>query len=671
MIIYDYICSRPPPVDYYDDLPVGQHRDLSGNSHADLPLDRHADIPVDHHADLPAVDRHDADRHVDNHAEVPVDHHAEVPVDHNADLPVYRHHDLPVEHHADLLVDHHANLPAVDRHADLPVDQHADLPAVDRHADLPVDQHVDLPAVDRHVDLPVNCHADLPIDRHADILVARHAELPVNMHADLPVNCHADLPVDSHANFPVDRHAALPDCRADMWYWKTIKEAKLPRTPTRAAATESHFYDEKIFLEFVQNDIDIRDMDQHLADFSQGGDTGQLLAEIRESLEIGIRQSDFPCDGRLAQIGSFYDGSKTGRLNEMDCLYVVSEPSLKVLPLDSDASQFRIWVRGKEVKPRELNESLITAMQWTLSRQVLPGDWRHGGYASPEFSGVRCNGPAITAMFCNENESHISLDVSVAFQLTSRMQQSADFPPHLRVACWSLAGSVQNIQGELTRTQISANLHLIGNLVDDTWQPTTALAEAEILRSLNPECPVKRALEICKAIASTLQKWYENGKTYVQNEPSLRQLGSFMTGLQIYISSDPGSETAARHKLNNLMSYHHIWFSPDDRKELKEVLKSEAQVNTAAIKQIILKTALQMKGAFSKPSDTCRDRLIRAVFEELESPESFTTSHALMDGAEIQKFSIAVGLSHIKQEVAQDLQRQCRTVLDNGLGKVC
>ncbi len=142
-----------------------------------------------------------------------------------------------------------------------------------------------------------------------------------------------------------------------------------------------------------------------------------------------------------------------------------------------------------------------------------------------------------------------------------------------------------------------------------------------------------------------------------------------MIELQRYVSRYTDTRTD-KHRLNKLMLYLHIWLSPNERKDLKEVLKSEAQINTAAIKQIIFKTALNIKGAFSKPSDTRRDGLIRAVFEELASPESFTTSHALMDGAEIQKFSIAVGLSDIKQEVAQDLQRQCMTILDHGLVKV-
>ncbi len=400
-----------------------------------------------------------------------------------------------------------------------------------------------------------------------------------------------------------------------------------------------------------------------MADFSHSGDIGPPLADIRESLEVGIRRSTFPYEGRLSQIGSFYDGSKTGRLNEMDCVYVVSE-DFEIQPVATDARQFRIWVRGKEVKPRKLNESLITAMQRTLSEKVLPGKWKHGGYASPEFSGVRCNGPAITAMFCNENESHISLDMSIAFQITSQIQQKGDFPSRLRDVCRSLADSVEHIQGELPRTQISTNLHLIGNLVDDTWQPTTALAEAEILRVLNTECSVKRALEICKAIASKLQGWYEENNTYSERLQSGTE--QVMAELQRYSSGDKD----LRHRLNTLMPYYHVWLSSKDRKGLKEVLKSEAQINTAAIKQIILKTALKMKGAFSKPSGSCRDHLIKAVFEELASPASFTTPHALMDGAEIQKFSIAVTLSHVKQEVAQDMQRQCQTVLDNDFGKV-
>ncbi len=290
-------------------------------------------------------------------------------------------------------------------------------------------------------------------------------------------------------------------------YCKAIEKAKLPPKPSVSDSRDSSFYDKESFRKFASSDMDVRDMSQHIADFAQGADVAKALHGIRSSLELGLLQR-LGSVGSLSQIGSFYDGSKTGRLNEMDCLYVVNEADVMIHQDSSGKGGVRIYVKGNEIKPREINKKLITAMGEILSEMTLPDGWTHGGYAYPDFSGPRCNGPSVTAMFCNKDETHISLDVSIAFPLTVQLQQRADFPYHLRDSCQFLAENISKIQKELPRTQISADLHLIGNLKDDTWQLTTALAEAEILRSVRPECSVKRALEICKVIASRMQSWY-------------------------------------------------------------------------------------------------------------------------------------------------------------------
>ncbi len=155
-----------------------------------------------------------------------------------------------------------------------------------------------------------------------------------------------------------------------------------------------------------------------MADFSQGADIAQALHIIRARLQSRIPHK-LGYSGSLFQIGSFYDGSKIGHLNEMDCLYVISEPDVVVQQLSSGRGQFIVFVKGIQVKPREINKKLVGAMRETLSEMTLPDGWTHGGYASTEFSRVRCNGPAVTAMFCNKDESHISLDVSIAFPMTS------------------------------------------------------------------------------------------------------------------------------------------------------------------------------------------------------------------------------------------------------------
>ena len=454
--------------------------------------------------------------------------------------------------------------------------------------------------------------------------------------------------------------------------------------PSSSGSRGRSFYDEKLFQEFVNSDMDLRDMSQHMADFTQSSEVAQALHAIRSGLQVGLQQR-LTCSGSLFQIGSFYDGSKTGRLNEMDCLYVVSESDIVVQQVSSGIGDMRVYVKGTEIKPREINQKLIAAMQETLSEMTLPDGWTHGGYSSPDFSGARCNGPSVTAMFCNKDEKHISLDVSIAFPLTSQLQQRVDFPSHLRDSCRFLAENINKIQSELTRTQVSADLHLIGNLVDDIWQPTTAMAEAEILRCLRPDCPVKRALEICKVIGSKIQKWYEDhntrrqtsAKEYDDGTPAnrIRLSGeharkSILADLRDCSEGMPQSKTECRMRLNAAMACQHIYLSSADRSKFGEVLKSDASINNAAIKHIILMTALQLNGAFSERNKQLEQQLVRSVFEDLSATDSFYTQHALIRDCMINKFSFSMHLSHIKESIASDFSQQCRSVLNNAFAKV-
>ncbi len=318
---------------------------------------------------------------------------------------------------------------------------------------------------------------------------------------------------------------------------------------------------------------------------------------------------------------------------------------------------------------------------------TLPDNWTHGGYYSQEFSGVRCNGPAVTAMFCNKSETHISLDVSIAFPLTSQLRKAQDFPVQLKDHCQSLTVTVKDIQSEVLRTAIApADLHLIGNLVDNTWQATTAMAEAEILRVLDTECSVKGGVDICKAILSKQQKWYEKNNTTTERlandengmMPATRgkrcmyletKKALALANQSTNIGADPASKELI-NQLNTNMAFEHTWLSSADRMDYKEVLKADASINTAAIKHIILKNALQVKGTFSGNNKTYRDCLVRAVFEELSDPRSINTEHAILRGVELPKFSLSVNLFQVKDDVAKDLQEQCQIILDHVLKQV-
>lgn len=457
-------------------------------------------------------------------------------------------------------------------------------------------------------------------------------------------------------------------------YCRAIKEVALPGAITRS----NHFYDEGEFREFVVRNINISDMEEFAADFSQCSSVAQALQKISQAIERILKCRLF--SGNLAQIGSFYDGSKTGRLNEMDCLFVINEPG--VIVKESQCPElFRICIDGTEIRPRQINETLIAAMNGTLSEMSLPDGWTHGGFASSDFSGVRCNGPAVTAMFCTRTENHVSLDISVVIPLTTDLQAKSDFPQCLKTHCEALKHGIERIQSEVKKKQITPqDLHLIGNLVDNLWQPTTALAEADLLRTLGSDCLVKQTLEICKAIASREQGWYEENNTYSQktgsgsddvltDEPytvAAREL--LLTQLREY-EGDADGKTLNRETLSKQLTFGHIWLCSSERKHFKETLKADVSINTAAIKHIILRSALHMKGAFSGPNKQREQQLVRVVFEELSSEEP-SVAHAFIEGSSLSKYSISSRLASIKTKVAADMRGQCECILDEGLAKV-
>ncbi len=486
-------------------------------------------------------------------------------------------------------------------------------------------------------------------------------------------------------------HSSRTHCHCDISgaptgmedYSEAIRETMLPFRPSAFSSRDSCFYDKIQFQEFVNNDMDLRDTSRHMTEFiPRSGDLAlwSSLDEIRGVLQSKLQEH--LGYGSLLQIGSFYDGSKTGRLNEMDCLYVVSVPDVEVQHLPADARQFKVYLKGIEIKPRVLNKQLIAVMKETMSEMTLPSGLTHSGYAFQDFSGVRCNGPAVTAMFCDRYENYASLNIAIAFLLTSQLQQRPEFPQELKRCCQLLNAISFRIQGQLTRTQVSVELHLICDPVNNTWLPTTAVAEANILRALKPDCPVKRVMEICKILAFKLQAWYrEKWGKYLncdlellpikkrRTSPEYRRR-SILSNLHNYETGDPDSKAQLRDTLNADMAFQHIWLSSTDRVNHKEILKSDASINTTAIKHVILRTALQLDGAFSKTNMQLEQQLIRAVFEELSSTDSFYTQHAFLQDWMISKFSFSIYVSSIKEGIATGFFQQCTFLLDNAFAKV-
>ncbi len=386
---------------------------------------------------------------------------------------------------------------------------------------------------------------------------------------------------------------------------------------------------------------------------------------IRKNLLRGLRKY-FPYGSRFTEIGSYYDGTKIGKLNEADCHFLMDVDNLEVRE-GLSRGRFKVFKNGKELTEKEMHTQFVEAVNQAVSEIELPQGWTHDGYGGSEFSAVRCNGPAVTAMFHTSTGVSITLDISLAIPLTTDIQESPDFPDELKDKCEKLSDKVDDIQSKVHQIALSQDLvpYLIADPVEDAWTPTAAWAEAEILRILPHDCSLKGAVQDCKAIASRHQKWLSDILASKQMpRKKTKEVDVLNKLLDRYSATeDPEEKSQIKTFLNTCMPYLHIFLTSSERKQYSEMSKSPIAINTAAIKHIILRKAMTMKDAFSLNNESSKDRLVRAVFKELADTSSFYTQHAIFDDMKISKFSTSVPVTGIKKDLAYEVQMQCQRIL--------
>ena len=360
-------------------------------------------------------------------------------------------------------------------------------------------------------------------------------------------------------------------------------------------------------------------------------------------------------------------------MNEADCHLLMDHDDIAVVE-GSKGGQFKIWKKGKELTVEETHTQFVKAVDTVVSQIELPEGWTHDGYDSSKFSAVRCNGPAVTAMFRTSTGLPITLDISLAIPLTTSIQERQDFPEELKDKCKKFSDKVVHIQSKVSQIQLPQDLvpYLIADPVENAWTPTAAWAEAEILRILPYDCSVKGALQDCKSIASSHQNWLSD---ILAQEMALKKTkeGEVLNKLldRYSLTEDPKEKSQIKTFLNNCMPYLHIFLTSRQRERFNEMPKSPASINTAAIKHIILKKAMTMQDAFSGNSESSKNILVRAVFEELVDTTSYYTEHAIFNDMEISKFSTSVPVTDVKEDLACKVQMQCRDILEHIASKSC
>ncbi len=421
---------------------------------------------------------------------------------------------------------------------------------------------------------------------------------------------------------------------------------------------------------------------------------GSYRHDVADKLSRLFRFYGVSLPGQLRDIGSCWDGSKVGAVNEMDSLYVLQGDNFTVLETDKETGLYRVYLWKSstriEIEPRVLRDQFAQQLGELISEVELPHCLHHGGYNSARrfhpqhpisgsagisghstaadlklgllhsgYSGVRYNGPAVTSQFLSEDSTHLlTWDVTPAIVLPHSSQH------HVREA---LRRSMRMIIVENPDKMFPlSDIHLIPDVIENFWRLSTAQAEADTLRILSREAPMKTALSFSKVLAKWLNDWNDNIAT-VTTFPV--DIDSEIT--QVLAAPESEKTQAELAILNQKMRFAHIWIPDSKRKEYHEDKKGTVAINNAAVKHILLKAACKRKGAFAAMENMeIVIKLMQDAFEALANGETYSSEHAFLPGIKIWHFSVSAILGQRKLGLARDVREQCCILLREAMTEV-
>ena len=425
-------------------------------------------------------------------------------------------------------------------------------------------------------------------------------------------------------------------------------------------------YPEENFKHWVEK-VNIWDLEDKAVNFALAESIVTRFEKYHNTVVKELSKSfDFQgvnLPGQVRNIGSCVDGSKVGKVNEFDSLYVMNEGPFSIRA-SKKPGLYNVFVKhgASEIKirPRPLRDCFAEFTSQLVSSLKLPNCLKHGGYNSsrqkktaPRFhpgetaySGLRYNGPAVTSQFLTDENDLLTWDLTpcVVFQ-NDELQEE-------------LRKVIQPVINQNSRNKFPQHpIHLIPDPLQNRWRVSTAYFEAKLLQYLTNDAPAKKALVLCKILLSLLKKW--NKKDGVPTVHLSSEAIDVVKKLDRHIARDQSQA----HVLEESMRFDHVWIPSDKRAEYNEDEKNSISINTAAVKHIIIKQGLLEEGAFaSSKNDGLVLKLMQVVFKTLGNETEFFTDHAFLKETPISHFAVLACNARDKVNLARSVCQQCRTL---------
>ncbi len=457
----------------------------------------------------------------------------------------------------------------------------------------------------------------------------------------------------------MERVAPRSTAQTEESYYRAIRAAKL--SDINASDEIVLPYSKDAFQNWAKQ-VDIYDLSKRKANFYVDETIVMKFTDYRNTVAAKLPKhaeiDGMKLNGQLKNIGSCQDGSKVGKMNEADSLYVL-DADIIVERTKKDGPHRIFWEQKNqicEIKPRCMREHFAMGYEEVISKIPLPDCLRHAGYKSPGYSGLRYNGPAATSQFLTEDNSLLTWDMTPTFRLDKRNITYQEVRNIIQPALEVNPGTMFWDMG----------IHLIPDANDDIWRLSTAQLEADLLRELIlPVAPMRQALSASKVLASEVKIWNVKNLT-----PPVCSAGSLdiMGELDAHLES---CEKELGERLNRVLRYAHIWIPPEKRKRYHEDEKPHVSINTAAIKHILLAEALKNRAAFAgQENKELVLQLMILTFNTLGDPTQFTSPHAFLKGTSIPHISVLSSQAENKMALALSIKEQCRFLVSGAMTQV-
>ncbi len=413
----------------------------------------------------------------------------------------------------------------------------------------------------------------------------------------------------------------------------------------------------KIFKEFVQG-ISVPDLEKEAADFRNGH--GTLKSLLDHAIKVTKESKLFPFKGCIKEIGSCWDCSKIGQVDEFDLLFVLQKDEITVSNINNNSAV--TWCNNNYTV-REFIGFFANCLDEVLRDHSPPVGLQHGGCASPLYSGVRICGPAVTLLYKTDDMEHdqmprlLSLDITLALPISCFKSGRALYTAS---QAW-----INSMSDKIARS-ISYTLepHFVPSLTENTWRPTTAHIEADLLHILDSGSPLKKTHLLLKALMQMIEMFASHNQVFhgpgSSNDVQHREL----TDALICCLKRLDSSVPEQKLINGCMRYAHSFLPGKTKKRYNEITKPDIAVNKAAAKHSLLARVGADDLSHKDMKHKRVFRLMKEVVEEITDSGMYVRHCISQDFSDICKFSFWKQLISRRDELVAAIVAGYTVVLD-------